>query len=139
MSSKNNSSQKKRGPVKGVKLEQVSRSEFGKRLFTIRRNKGISQEQLGEMVGVSFRMISYYERDVNGPPVLLLKKIANVLGVTASYLLGESPLKITINEEIKPQLKKAVQKLQKLPLKDQKTIIRMVDAFAVQSKITEED
>ena len=121
--------QKKRGPIEGTKLEQIQRSEFGKRLFAVRRAKGISQNDLGEKVGLSLRMVSYYERDVNGPPVIILKKIADALNVTASYLLGESPLKLPIRDELDLPLKKAIDKLKNLPKKDQKNIIQMIEAL----------
>lgn len=124
---------KKRGPVKGIKLQEVPRSDFGQRLFSIRRTRNISQKELGDKVGVSLRMISYYERDTNGPPVALLKKMASVLDVSASYLLGESPLKITIKDDIDISLKKPIRSLQGLPRKDQKTAIRMIDALAAQN------
>jgi transcriptional regulator with XRE-family HTH domain len=129
---------KKRGPVKGVKLDQVARTDFGRRLFTVRRARGISQKELGEKVGLSLRMISYYERDENGPPVAVLKKIAAALNVSASYLLGESPLKTTVKDEIDPALKKPFEVLQSLPKKQQRTAVSMIDALAAKSKMEEQ-
>jgi len=129
----------KRGPVKGSKLDQITRTDFGKRLFTIRRSRGISQKELGEKVGLSLRMISYYERDKNGPPVAMLKKIAAALNVSASYLLGESPLKSTVKDEIAPGLKKPFELLQGLPKKQQRTAISMIDALAAKCKMEEHE
>jgi transcriptional regulator with XRE-family HTH domain len=129
------SPEKKRGPVKGVKLEQVSRSEFGKRLFAIRRARGISQKDLGEKVDISLRMISYYERDANGPPVVVLKKIAVALNVSVSYLLGESPLKTTVKNEIDTVLKKPIETLRNLPKKQLRTAITMIEALAAKNAI----
>jgi transcriptional regulator with XRE-family HTH domain len=131
MKKKNN--EKQRGPVKGVKLEQVSRSEFGKKLFAIRRARGISQKELGEKIGVSLRMISYYERDENGPPIALLKKISAALNVTSSYLLGESTLKVTIKDDVDPTLKKPIETLQALPRNDKKNAINMIEALALRA------
>jgi transcriptional regulator with XRE-family HTH domain len=135
----NRKNEAKRGPVKGVKLDQVTRSEFGKHLFTIRRARGISQKELGEKVGLSLRMISYYERDTNGPPVAVLKNIASALGVSASYLLGESPLKTTVKDEIDYALKKPVETLQRLPKKQQRTAITMIEALAAKGALDEKD
>jgi transcriptional regulator with XRE-family HTH domain len=125
--------EKKRGPIKGIKLDQISRTEFGKRLFEIRRARKISQKELGEKVGLSLRMISYYERDENGPPVVILKRIAAALDISASYLVGESPLKKTVKDEIDPILKKPVEALQKLPKKQRRAAIAMIEALAEKS------
>ena len=120
---------KKPGPAKGRKHSQVKRSVFGERLFRIRKARGITQEKLGEKVGVTKRVIAFYEGDKEEPPPDLLKKIAKALNVTVSHMLGESPLK-TIKNEIKPSLRKHIEALQNLPTKDQKTILRMIELAA---------
>jgi transcriptional regulator with XRE-family HTH domain len=127
---------KKPGPPKGQKQTEVKRSPFGERLYKIRKARGMTQETVGEKIGVSKRVIAFYEGNHNGPEPDLLKKIASALNVTVSYLLGESILK-NIEPEVPPSLRKHVDKLKKLPPKDQKTAIRMIDALAAQNGIKE--
>jgi len=117
----------KHGPRKGEKHTSVKRSAFGLRLFTTRKARGLSQMELGEMVDLSKRMISYYEGDTAGPPVEILKKIAKALNVTTSYLMQESPLKTTKEEEVPPSVRKHLDILKKLPAKEQKTIFHMIE------------
>ncbi len=68
----------------------------------------------------------------------MLKKIAAALNVSASYLLGESPLKTTVKDEIDPALKKPFEVLQSLPKKQQRTAVSMIDALAAKSKMEEQ-
>jgi transcriptional regulator with XRE-family HTH domain len=121
---------KKHGPRKGIKHTTVKRSAFGSRLFTTRKAKGLSQKELGDLVGLSKRMISYYEGDTPGPPVAILKKLADTLNVTTSYLMQESPLKASNGEEISPTLRKHIAALKKLPTKEQKKVLEYADFLA---------
>lgn len=129
---------KKPGPSKGKKHTEVKRSPFGTRLFDIRKRRGITQSQLGEKVGVSKRVVAFYEGDHSGPPPDLLKKLSDALGITVSYLLGESPLK-EIGDTLKPTLRKYINKLKCLPPKEQNTAFRMIDALATQSGTNTEE
>ena len=117
----------KHGPRKGEKHSTVKRSAFGVRLFTTRKSRGLSQMELGEKIGLSKRMISYYEGDTPGPPVEILKKIADALNVTTSYLMLESPLKTLKEDDVTPTVRKHLEALKKLPAKEQKTIFHMIE------------
>ncbi len=118
---------KKRGFPKGKKHTDIPRSPFGERLYTTRKSRGISQTELGKQVGISQRMISHYEGSPpDAPPVSTITKIAEVLGVTVSYLLGESILKSN-KENITPNIRKHIDTLDKLPPKDRKKVIEYAD------------
>jgi transcriptional regulator with XRE-family HTH domain len=123
---------KKPGPAKGTKFTDVKRSHVGECLFKARRARGLSQEELGTKTGISKRMIAHYEGDNGIPPLDSLSKIADVLNVTVSYLLGESTQKM-IKDKISPKLRKHIEKIQKLPAGDQLAVFRMVDGLAAQN------
>lgn len=124
----------KPGPPKGRTHKDVKRSAFGKKLFEVRRRKGLTQTQLGEKIGVTKRVIAFYEGNTDGPPPDLLKKMADALAVTVSYLVGETPTK-QVGIDVKPTVRKYVKKLQKLPQKQQQTAFRIIDALAAESGI----
>ena len=118
---------KKRGFPKGKKHTDIPRSPFGGRLYKTRKARGISQTELGKRVDISQRMISHYEGSPpDAPPVNTLTKIAEVLGVTVSYLLGESILRNNM-EEVKPNIRKHIHTLQNLPPKDLKKVFEYAD------------
>lgn len=61
---------------------------FGERLRTLRKEKGMSQEELGRAVHVSPRVIGYYETDNRFPKSrAALLGLAHALGVSLDYLL----------------------------------------------------
>lgn len=60
----------------------------GERIKNMRKNRGITQEELGNRLGVSGSMIAQYETDKRNPKVETLERIASALGVHVFDLLG---------------------------------------------------
>ena len=63
---------------------------LGTRLKNARRIRGLSQEQVAEMIGMHPVTISKYERDLQDPATNALKAMANLYGVSADWLLNGS-------------------------------------------------
>ncbi|RVU54649.1 helix-turn-helix domain-containing protein [Anaerosphaera multitolerans] len=64
---------------------------FGEILKKLRSEKRITQKELGEIIGKSNRVISYYENEIgkdNYPDKETLEKIAKYFNVSISYLMG---------------------------------------------------
>jgi transcriptional regulator with XRE-family HTH domain len=63
---------------------------FGIVLRAARQAKGLSQEQLAEAAGLDRSFISLVERGIQSPNIVILLKIAKVLGVSASELVEKT-------------------------------------------------
>lgn len=63
-------------------------SNLGYRIKSAREAAGMTQEQLGEKIGVTGVAIMRYEKSLREPRPSLLKAIAEALAVTPTYLLG---------------------------------------------------
>ena len=65
---------------------------IGKNIAVYRKNKGLTQGELGELLGVTNQAVSKWESEVSMPDVMLLPEIAKVLDVTVDelYTLKES-------------------------------------------------
>lgn len=61
---------------------------LGENIKHYRINKGMTQEELSEYLGVSFQTISKWERAEGYPDIELLPTIANFFGVTLDDLIG---------------------------------------------------
>ena len=61
---------------------------FGTRLQQVRKAAGLSQEQLGELVGMSRQAVSKWETGQAAPDIDTLALLCGVLGVSADALLG---------------------------------------------------
>jgi len=52
---------------------------------------GMSQEKLGESLGITFQQIQKYEKGTNRIGASRLQQISSVLGVPVSYLFEDAP------------------------------------------------
>lgn len=59
-------------------------------ITSARKKAGLTQEQLASAIGVKRAVISKYETGAIDPSISQLQKIADVLGISISYLLGVS-------------------------------------------------
>lgn len=74
----------------------------GERIKKIREQKGIKQKDLAEKLGISYVMLSQYERGVRTPKYKTVDKIALALDVTPFYLMyGENEPMLSITNVVK--------------------------------------
>ncbi|XBX10726.1 helix-turn-helix transcriptional regulator (plasmid) [Enterocloster clostridioformis] len=61
---------------------------IGERLYDLRKDAGLTQTELGNILSVNKHAISSYERDKSEPPDELKILIARYFNVSIDYLLG---------------------------------------------------
>ena len=61
------------------------KTHFGKRLRDLRKQKGMTQEQLAEEALVSVDFLSLIERGINAPSFDTLEKLARALDVPVKH------------------------------------------------------
>ena len=75
-----------RNIIQSTAMKERTIEGFGQRLAAIRKSQGITQAQLGAKVGVSNRVIAYYEIESGQPPGALLVDLCKALKVSADEL-----------------------------------------------------
>lgn len=63
--------------------------EFGNYIRTLRERKGLSQFQLGKLVGVSDKAVSKWENGYAKPKSSIVLRLSEVFSVSADVLLKE--------------------------------------------------
>ncbi|MBQ7828129.1 MAG: helix-turn-helix transcriptional regulator [Clostridia bacterium] len=64
---------------------------IGQRIKLFRKERGFTQSELAEMIGVSMQAVSKWETDSGMPDISQIVPLAKVLGVTTDVLLGLDP------------------------------------------------
>ncbi len=101
---------------------------FGARLTDLRKERGLTQTQLGKKIGVTFRVIAYYEKETEYPPSHLLVPLARALNVSTDELLGLKNIKLQLAPE-KAALWRRLKKAENLTSNDQKALLHYLDAL----------
>lgn len=62
--------------------------DFGTKLKSLRRQAGMTQQELATKLGITKSVVSYYELSERTPSPEVLKALAIIFHVSADYLLG---------------------------------------------------
>lgn len=107
---------------------------FNENLKTLRKQKGLSQETLAAQLHVSRQTISKWEKGISVPDVDLLFKLADILEVSVSELLGQKLDGESPGPEVAEQLSQIAEQLtikNRRARRIWKVIIGIVIALAV--------
>lgn len=63
--------------------------DFGEKLLKIRKAKGLTQTELGEIIGRGYSSISKYENGSQKPELDTVVELADILNVSIDYLVGK--------------------------------------------------
>lgn len=74
---------------------------IGDKIFELRKEKKLTQEKLGEKIGVGKQIISKYEKGTRMPSRETIEKLAGFFAVPVDYLLGNSELQTKSSNNIK--------------------------------------
>ena len=85
----------------------MDNNKIGKLIAELRRKQGLTQEQLGEKVGVGFRSVSKWECGKTLPDIGIVNELSKILGISSDELLSGE---LKVKEEI-PNKKKTSPKL----------------------------
>ena len=90
---------------------------IGERIVQLRNDKGVSQGQLAQILGVSRQAISKWENDQSSPDTLHLIKLADVLDTEVEYLATgrkpvyeDAPIVVNMVHKVDKVVEKVVEK-----------------------------
>ena len=104
-------------------------SNFGERLTVLRKAAGFTQQELAQELGVSRRVVAYYERETPHPPTSLLPRLAQILGLSADELLSGNGVRKAPPKTTDLRLQHKLQQLETLGTKKRRQAIRLLDQF----------
>lgn len=74
--------------IKMISILYEEPPSFGCRLRQIRKERGLTQEELGTILGLSKQQISQYETEIREPRTRRIQEIASRLNISVGELLG---------------------------------------------------
>ncbi len=120
-----------------MKNEKKNLLVFSQNMAKFRKEKGISQQDLANMTGLSQRMIAYYETEAVKPPIDKIGIIAKALNVNINDLLGIHEEPTDVQNELMNIDRRTLKKLKvilSLPKHQRHIIYTMAESFLKQKK-----
>lgn len=115
--------------------ETKTKEGFPERLLSLRKQKNLSQTELGKIVGVHYSHVGRYERGISRPAADTLKKMANALGVSGDYLIEGSTEDAAKAKFEDRELLMQFQEVEKLQEDDKHVVKMLIDAFLTKKHI----
>ena len=107
---------------------------FGERLAQLRKSAGYTQVEFAAEVGITQRMVAYYEAPDAQPPAHLLPQIAQTLGVGVDVLLGVATPRRT-KKTATNRLERRLLEIEKLDIKTRRQVMQLLDTFIANQKL----
>jgi transcriptional regulator with XRE-family HTH domain len=101
---------------------------IAQRLGRLRREKGITQVEMAELLGISQPIVSDYERGELRLHGELIIRLTEILDCSADELLGLQERKATTGSGNRRMLRR-LQQFELLSKRDQEALLRIFDAF----------
>ena len=105
----------------------------GERLAKLRKEKGLTQENLAKKFHIDSSLIGHYERG-RKIPLDMLYQIAKYFGTSADYLLGLTDIPYTVDDYIAKQKKAGKQPVDNQYSADERKIIDMYRQLSEKDK-----
>jgi transcriptional regulator with XRE-family HTH domain len=110
------------------KINADAANGFGTRLAALRKVAGITQTAFAAEIGISQRMMAYYESPSAHPPANLLPRMAQALGVSVDILLGSETVKQR-SKATDTRLQRRLRQLENLDAGERRQVLQLLDAF----------
>ncbi|HYD82168.1 MAG TPA: helix-turn-helix domain-containing protein [Paucimonas sp.] len=107
--------------------------QLGERIANLRKERGITQVQLAEILGVSQQTIQAYEVGRRRIQVSSLPIVARTLSVSLEELFGETP-RMAGKRGRASQLERSIERISELPRAKQRFVLEMLDTVLAQAR-----
>lgn len=103
---------------------------FGQKMAFCRKEKKISQAEIGKRAGINGDIVGKYERDEMKPSIDTAKKLADALEVSLDYLVGDAELRVLDKKTMQ-----RLEDIEKLAPEDKNNIFYTLDNLIKAAKL----
>lgn len=106
-------------------------SDLGGRIAELRKEQGLTQTQLAELLGISQQQVASFEAGRRRVTVAMLPTLAHSLGASVEELLGVKPENGKRGPT--PKLQQQLSRIARLPRTKQRFVMEMLDTVLSQT------
>jgi transcriptional regulator with XRE-family HTH domain len=110
-------------------------SNLGTRIQELRKQKEMTQNDLSKKIEISMTQLVRYENKGVQPPADVLKKIADVFGVSIDYLVNGNTSEKAENTLSDNKLLQHFKAVENMNEDDKNVVFKLIDAFITKKQI----
>lgn len=108
---------------------------FAEKLAKLRREKGLTQEEMAKKIGVGIAQVRRYEKGASSPTLEVIKNIATTLGVSADELIFEENEGVASARIVDRELLAQFEELSKMDPRDQEAVKTILESMIIKNKV----
>lgn len=110
---------------------------LGKKLFELRKERNLSQDEVGKAIGVYKSQVSNWEQSKDKPSLDSLIGLAKFFAVSTDYLLFDNVPREGVEVINDLELYEYFRKAEALPEDDKQAVKKLVDAVVFKQKVND--
>ncbi|MCP4130402.1 MAG: helix-turn-helix transcriptional regulator [bacterium] len=111
--------------------------QLNEKIKLLRKNKGLSQEKLGALIGIHLNHVNRLENGHSQPSIDVVKKLMTAFEVSADYLLSDGDDDISASLVGDKELLRLFEEVSNLNDEDKQFVVKMIKMGINNSKIKE--
>ena len=108
---------------------------LGQRIQQLRKKANLSQGELATKINISYPQMSRYEIKAVQPPADVLKRLADVFGVSIDFIVNGSLEQKAENSLDDNELLQQFKEVEQMNDDDRSTVKKLIDAFITKRKV----
>lgn len=113
--------------------EKLFFRQLGARIAQLRKERGLTQVQLAQLLDLTQQMVASYEVGRRRVPVSLLPAIADALTISIEELIGRPPARAAAKRGPAPKLQQQIERIGQLPKAKQRFVMEMLETVLTQA------
>ena len=113
--------------------EKLFFKQLGARIAQLRKERGLTQVQLAQLLDLTQQMVASYEVGRRRVPVSLLPAIADALTISIEELIGRPPARAAARRGPAPKLQQQIERIGQLPKAKQRFVMQMLETVLAQA------
>jgi len=120
---------------KATPLKEVSSMPFGRNLAKVRKEKGLTQEDLVKRSGVAISQIRRYEADKSSPTLEVITRLAKALGISIDELVFDKATGVASSRLLDRELLEQFEMISALEENEREAVKRILEGVIVKHQI----
>ena len=106
------------------------------KLYELRKEKGLTQAQVAEVIGCTYQAFQRYEKGLREPDFATLQKLSEYFGVSIDYILGNTDVRTVLPGEtpLTDGEKALLDLFKRVPQEQQALVLEMIKVALQTSK-----